>query len=210
MREVSHPGMAGEGIDYLHSYYSSRPRLDWNRCGQAAIATLLDYHGLDPYGLRKPIYDEKDGRHHWVDGEIIDRICEEFPPNHLFGLFGTTPRQLARALRSAGLEANWAASRDEGEGCRRIWEEVKRAVAAGLPVITIMDMGKLGGRPLTAHWGVVYRIEDSIVHLANTRNITVVPEARFLRAFKCWFMPPYFNHCAVFARPKTVGPSQAS
>jgi hypothetical protein len=190
------------GIDYLHPYHSSRPRVDWNRCGQAAVATLLDYHGLDPYGLKKPIYDEKDGRHHWSDGEIVDRICGEFPPDHLFGLFGTTPGQLARALRSAGLEASWAASRNE-DGRQKIWNEVKRSVEAGLPVIVIMDMGKLGGRPLTAHWGVIYRIEASTAHLANTENITMVPEARLLRAFRCWFMPPRFHHCAVFARPHT-------
>jgi hypothetical protein len=190
------------GIDYLHSYHSSRPRTDWNKCGQAAIATLLDYHRIDPYGLKKPIYDEKDGRRHWVDGEIIDRICEDFPPDHLFGLFGTTPGQLAKALRFAGLEASWAASRDEGR--QRIWEEVKRSVGVSLPVIVTMDIGRLGGRPLTAHWGVIHRIEDSTVYLANTKNITMVPEARFLRAFKCWFMLPRFHHCAVFARPKTA------
>src|SRR5215207_7684167 len=63
------------GIDYLHSYHSSRPRVDWNRCGQAAVATLLDYHGLNPYGLNKPIYDENDGHRHWANGEIIDRSC---------------------------------------------------------------------------------------------------------------------------------------
>jgi hypothetical protein len=185
----------------LHSYHSSRPRVDWNRCGQAAVATLLDYHGRDPYGLKKPIFDEKDGRYHWVDGEIIDRICEDFPPNHLFGLFGTTPGQLVEALRFAGLKASWAASTNKGEARQKIWEEIKRSIEAGLPVIVTMDMGKLGGRPLTAHWGVIYRIEDSNVHLANTKNITTVPEARFLRAFKCWFMLPRFHHCAVFARP---------
>lgn len=169
------------------------------------MATLLDHHGLDPYGLGKPIYDERDGRHHWADGEIIDRICKQFPPNHLFGLFGTTPSQLAKALRSAGLKVSWAASPDEGEGREKIWEEVKRSIEAGLPVIVIMDMGALGGRPLTAHWGVIYRIEGSNVHLANTKHITMVPEARFLRAFKCWFMLPHFHHCAIFARPQTVG-----
>jgi hypothetical protein len=194
----------GGGIDYLHSYHSWRPWVDWNRCGQAAVATLLDYHGLDPYGLKKPIFDEKDGRRHWADGEIIDRICEDFPPNHLFGLFGTTPGQLVRALRFAGLEASWAASRKIGKGRQIIWKEVKRSIEAGSPVIVTMNMGKLGGRPLTAHWGVLYRTEDANVYLANTRNITMVPEARFLRAFECWFMLPRFHHCAVFARPYTT------
>jgi hypothetical protein len=169
------------------------------------VATLLDYYGLDPYGLKKPNYDEIDGRLHWVDGEIIDRICEDFPPNHLFGLFGTTPGQLERALRYAGLEASWAASMNQGKGRQKIWEEVNRSVEAGLPVIVSMDMGRLGGPPLRAHWGVIYRIDDSYVHLANAKNITMVPEARFLRAFECWFMLPHFHHCAVFARPKTVG-----
>ena len=93
---------------------------------------------------------------------------------------------------------------------REIWEAVKRSAKAGLPVIVMMDSGKLGGRPLAAHWGVVHRIEDSTVYLANTRNVATVSETRFMRTFKCWFMPPRFNHCAVFARPKIGGPSQPS
>jgi hypothetical protein len=198
----AHPG---GGIGYLHSYHSSRPRVDWNRCGQAAVATLLDYHGLDPYGLNKPVYDENDGRRHWADGEIIDRIGDDLPPDHLFGLFGTTPGRLKRALRFAGLDARWVASTNKGERRQRIWEAIKTSVEADLPVIVAMDMGRLGGRPLSAHWGVVYRIEDSNVHLANTKNVTMAPEARFLRVFECWFMSPRFHHCAVFARPKTDG-----
>ena len=190
----------------MHPYHSLRPRVDWNRCGQAAVATLLDHHGLDPYDLRKPVYDEKDGRYHWEDGGVIDRISEDFPPDYLFGLLGTTPDRLARALESGGLEASWVSSRREDRG-REIWEGVERSVETGLPVIVIMDSGKLGGRPLAAHWGVVYRIEDSIVHLANSKNVTMVSEAHFLCAFKCWFMPPRFNHCAVFARKKADGPT---
>jgi hypothetical protein len=108
------------------------------------VATVFDYHGLDPYGLNKPIYDENDGRRHWADGEIIDRICEDFPPDHLFGLFGTTPGQLGKVLRSAGLEASWAASTNTGNGRQQVWQEVKRSVEASLPVIVSMDMGKLG------------------------------------------------------------------
>jgi hypothetical protein len=108
-------------------------------------------------------------------------------------------------LRSAGLEASWVASTNTGKGRQQVWEEVKRSVEARLPVIVSMDMGKLGGHPLSAHWGVIYRVGDSYVHLANTKNITMVPEVRFLRAFECWFMLPRFHHCAVFAHPKTIG-----
>ncbi|MDQ5811998.1 MAG: hypothetical protein M3358_14935, partial [Actinomycetota bacterium] len=78
--------------------------------------------------------------------------------------------------------------------------DVKRSAAAGLPVIVIMDVGKLGGRPFTAHWGVLYRVHNSTVRLANT-GMSRVPEELFLGAFPCRFMLPAFNHCAVFCRP---------
>ena len=188
------------GIDYLHPYHSSRPYVDWNKCGQTAVATLLDYHELNPYRLEKPVYDAKDGRYHWDDGGIVDRIKEDFPPNYFLGLFGTTGNQIRKALVSGGLEASVTASRDVREG-RDIWEKVKLSANSGLPTIVIMDLGKLGGRRFAAHWGVVYRVENSTVYLANCRNLSVVPEARFLRAFRCRFMPPGFNHCAVFSRP---------
>jgi hypothetical protein len=177
--------------------------VDWNRCGQAAVATVLDYHGLDPYGLPKPVYDERDCRYHWDDGEIIDRIKEEFPPDHALGLFGTTAGRIRDTLASAGLEAHTASSRRVREG-RRIWEDAKRSAAAGLPVIVIMAMGKLGGRPFTAHWGVLYRVHNSTVHLANT-GMSRVPEELFLHAFRCRSMLPTFNHCAVFCRPHRSG-----
>lgn len=185
---------------YLHSYHSSRPWVDWNRCGQAAVATVLDYHGSDPYGLEKPVYDAEDGGHHWDDGEIIDRIKADFPPDHAFGLLGTTARQIARALQFGGLETRIASSRDTAEG-RKILEEVKQAANEGRPVIVIMDRGKLGGRPFAAHWGVIYGAAGSEIRLANTKNITKVEESDFLRAFVCRFMPPAFNHCAIFSRP---------
>lgn len=30
----------------FHAYVNSRPGVDWNTCGQAAIASIADYHGL--------------------------------------------------------------------------------------------------------------------------------------------------------------------
>src|SRR5437773_8931697 len=36
----------------LHGYCNARPGIDWNTGGQAAVATVIDHHGLNPYGLR--------------------------------------------------------------------------------------------------------------------------------------------------------------
>ena len=68
-------------------------------------------------------------------------------------------------------------------------------------MIVLLDMGKLGGRPFSAHWAVVYRAEDSFVYLANCHRTPVVPEDLFLRAFRCRLMLDGFDCCAVFARP---------
>ena len=188
------------GTGYLHSYGGPRPLADFNTCGQAAVATVLDYYGLDPYGLPRPIYDEKDGRHHWRDCQIIDRIKERFPPDNFFGLFGTTGDQIRRALTDAGLDTRLAYSPTPDDG-RRIWEDVKLWMNAGWPVVVIVDRGKLGGRPFTAHWAVAHKVAGSRVYLANSKGRPVVLEERFVRAFRCRFMPARFNHCAVFSRP---------
>ena len=170
------------------------------------MATVLDYHRLDPYGLNKPIYDENDGHRHWADGEIIDRICADFPPDHLFGLFGTTPGQLGKVLRSAGLEVSWAASTNIGKGRQQIWEEVKRSVRSKLARHSLYGHEQAWRSSLECPLGRdLPSREIPYVHLANTKNIAMVPKARFLRAFECWFMLPRFHHCAVFAHPKTVG-----
>lgn len=191
------------GSEYLHSYAGTRRFADYNTCGQAAVAALLDYHALDPFGLRKTVHDARDGRYHWPDDRVIDRVKETFPPDNLFGLFGTTGDTIAEALAHAGLHARVASSADLQRG-RGIWESAKQHANAGNPVVAIVDRGKLGGRPFTAHWVVVHKVAGSRVYLANYRKGTttvVVPEATFVRAFRCRFAPAVFglNHCAVFA-----------
>ena len=191
--------MSSPWSEKIRSYHAHR-RQDWNRCGQAAVASLLDYHALGPFGDEEPAGRSVRGRRQWEAGEVIDLITESFPPDHFFGLFGTTAARIVAALRGYGLEAYAARSRGDAEG-RNTWSAVKRSVAEGLPVIVLLDVGKLGGRSFSAHWAVVYRVEDSLVHLANCRRAPVIPEDRFLRAFRCRLMLDGFDCCAVFARP---------
>jgi len=41
-------------LDYVHAYRNYRPDVDWNTCGQAAIATITDFWGINPWGLSRP------------------------------------------------------------------------------------------------------------------------------------------------------------
>ncbi len=66
------------------------------------------------------------------------------------------------------------------------------------PVITIVDRGKLGGRPFAPHWAVVYGAGEAGVRLANTSGVSVVPHEQFMKAFRCSFMPASLRHCAIF------------
>lgn len=191
--------MASSGLRHLHSYHAARPE-DWNRCGQAAVATLLDHHGLDPYGLERPVYDARDGRHHWRDGRVIDCISADFPPDKLLGWFGTTGGRLREALSHAGLEARVVRSTGTAGG-RGIWAEAKESVSAGEPVAVVLDLGKLGGRRFAAHWAVVYGVEGSLVRLANCRGLGRVAEPELLHAFRGRSVTAGLRQCAVFARP---------
>jgi len=191
---------AGTTLRYLHSYDSSRRWKDFNACGQAAVATLLDYHDCNPFGLEKSIYDPRDGRHHWENDAVIDRIKAEFPPDYFGGLFGTTPGRIAEALTAAGLRATASWSRDPAEGLR-IWREAKEWISSGYPVIAIVDRGKLGGQTFAAHWAVVYQVAGSVARLACTKNVAAVSEDQLLTSFACRFMPPPFNHATILCHP---------
>jgi hypothetical protein len=105
------------------------------------------------------------------------------PPDNLFSLFGTTGDQIGKALTDVGLQTHVAYSVNPSDE-REIWEDVKRWTNQGFPVIVIVDRGELGGRPLTAHWEIVYKVADSRVYLANSKGTPVIPEARFLCAFR--------------------------
>ena len=87
-------------INYLHCYANSRPDVDWNTCGTAAIATIADYWGKNPYNLARKEIDWNNSRWYWDDGEAIDAIINGgFGPDVVFG-WGTTGGRIVDALRS--------------------------------------------------------------------------------------------------------------
>ncbi|SNY39068.1 hypothetical protein [Paractinoplanes atraurantiacus] len=177
----------------LFAYRNYRAGVDWNTCGQAAIATIADFHGRDPYQL------PRQGNGHWDDGQAIDAvIAGGFGPDVVFGL-GSSGGRIRDALQSYGLTASVGYSGFASAGWQDQWATLKAYVSYRLPVPVLVDVGALGGSWWTAHWPVVYRIADGQVYMAAAAGSAVVDEATFLRAWHCWFLPYGFNHCAVYA-----------
>lgn len=188
---------AGAGLDYLHSYFSTASAGS-NICGQAAIATVLDYYGLDAYGLPRDRQDPRDGRLHWDNDAIIRKIASQFPPDVLWGLMGSSKELIVQALRNFGFRAQAGYSGVGSLGWGDQWEAMKRWVAAQLPVIALLDTGAIGGDFGQAHWVVVYRIDGNDVTVANWVRLPVIPVDQFLHAWHCQFLPLGSNHCGVY------------
>lgn len=175
----------------FHAYVNSRPEVDWNTCGQAAIASITDYHGLNPYNLPRV-------GQYWDDGQAIDAIINGgFGPDVVFG-WGTTGGRIRDALNSYGLNASVGFSGLFSSGWQDQWQSLNSYVLQDLPVPVLVDVGALGGSWWTAHWPIVYRIEGGYVYLGNPIGSSVVDESTFLSAWNCWFLPYGFNHCGVY------------
>lgn len=184
----------------FHAYVNSRPNVDWNTCGQAAIASMLDYHGRDPFGLPR-VNSGADGRMHWDDGTVIDNLINAgWGPDVIFG-FGTTGGRISDALRYYGLNQNYVEySGLFSAGWVELWDKLKYFLRVlETPVPVLVDIGALGGDWYTAHWPIAYRIGSSDeVYLANCPWSPIVDRDTFLRAWHCHFLPLGFNHCAVY------------
>jgi hypothetical protein len=183
----------GRQLLAFHAYVNSRLNVDWNTCGQAAIASMADFHGTNPYGLPRV-------GQYWDDGAAIDAtISGGFGPDVIFG-WGTTGGRIRDALLSYGRAASVGFSGLASAGWQDQWAALQTYVAQGLPVPVLIDVGKLRNGPWwTAHWPIVYRIENGLVYVGNCSWEPVIDESTFLSAWHCWFLPYGFNHCAVYS-----------
>jgi metacaspase-1 len=193
------PGrLARGGLEYVHSYRNSRPGIDSNTCGTAAIATIADYWGLDPLGLGRPDYDPRDGKSHWDSGEAIDAIKNAgLGPDVVFG-WGTTGGRIRDALLGYGLNATVGFSGLFSAGWEGQWTSLQNYVNENHPVPVMVDVGALGATWYQVHWSIAYKVADGKVSLGNAIGNSEPSVEDFLHAWHCWFLPYGFNHCAVY------------
>jgi hypothetical protein len=165
---------------------NARPGVDWNTCGQAAIATMLAHFRLGPFAVEARL----------ADGEAIDRLRRGFGPDMPLAL-GTTAFRIAAALRAHGLGVERI---DSGLGvcgddaCTRL----RAHVATGTPVPACVESRRLGGRT-GFHWVIVLEADDSGVRLGNGLGRDHLAWPEFMDAWACRALPPTHHHAALLA-----------
>lgn len=194
-------GSGGGGVPQplssFHAYANFRPQVDWNTCGQAAIASITDFHHKDPYSLPRT------SQGYWNDGEVIDAIkAGGFGPDVVFG-WGTTGGRVRDALNSYGLRARVGYSGFLFADWPSQWNSLLENVYYfRLPVPVLVDLGSLGGPAWTAHWPIAWRMDYTpsgmVIYLANCPWAPQVSQTQFLDAWACRQLPYGFNHCGVY------------
>jgi Ricin-type beta-trefoil lectin domain-like len=185
--------------DPFHAYVNARPDVDWNTCGTAAIATVTDFHHLDPLHLPRTT-TWLDGRAYWNDGQAIDAIIGAgFGPDVIFG-WGTTGGRIRDAFLSFGLSGSVGYSGAFSAGWQQLWSSLQSYLNANFPVPVMIDLGAIGGPAYGVHWAIAYRVDGAGVHLGNCPWNPSPSVDAFLSAWHCWFMPYGFNHCGVFSQ----------
>ena len=125
-----------DGVDTAHQY---------NACGQAAISTALTGVGAKPE-------DPSDG--------VMKDVYAHFPPDILFGKFGTSWKQVQRGLTSNHVKWRWV----EGE------DALMDTLRHGMLAMVMLDIGATvdeGWGSLGAHWTVIYAADQRGVYLSN-------------------------------------------
>ena len=149
------------------SFYASRALR--NGCAQAAVAWLLTFLRRSPYP---------------PGADLVAEIYRRYPPNTPFALFGTTPGRLERICHAYGLRtARWS-----GAGAR---ERLEAELAAGRPVVVLLDLARLGGG-IGFHYAVACSYNETGVTCANmlpTRRFSgeaqALPWSELMLAWKC-------------------------
>jgi hypothetical protein len=181
-----------------YSYENLAGPLYESTCGQAAMATVLDWFGLNPFGLPRVARgqgDADDGRLHFDNSAFVGELTRRYPPLELNTPWGrirlTLREDLARALDDFGLkcEQRWPRAFSSGEEARE--ELVDWLQRTGNPVITLLDIPKMWPQqsPYTLHWGVIYSCGQDGVAMASWHQTFGIPWNMFMRAWHCEGLP---------------------
>jgi hypothetical protein len=194
---------------YIHSYRN----IGIPNCGQAAVATLLDHWGYDPFHLPRHAPDPVNKMMYWADTTVIKLICEKYGNDT--GLFGATPNRVRSALIAfsdkkistdiyySGLNVSWTV----------LWDNLLALLNKGVIPIVLLECAPLakalGGwdaNPLTGHYVPVWGFRDGFVFIGNSlsppnKNYPdgnqAIPTGVFQEAWMCKTYPWPLNNVII-------------
>ena len=128
---------------HLLAAFTNQDAADPSRgCGKAAAGTLLAAWGHAVHGA--------------TGANAVRVLDETYPYDVMWGVFGTSPRQMQQMLTESGAQASWGS----GEA------GLRRELTAGRPVVVLQDTQPDWHR-VGLHWTVVYAFDDAGVYLTN-------------------------------------------
>ncbi len=180
------PGPAPSPLAQSFYSYSNLKTQENETCGQAALATLLDYFGLNPFNL--PRLRGQDGRPHFENETFVGALVRRYPPAKILSFRCTTPEQIENALLECGLHCERSAPDAYSDGQESRAELTDWIRKHRLPVLTLLDMPKLWPehyKAYTLHWGVIYSVGASGVAMASWHQNWAIEWPRFMASWHC-------------------------
>lgn len=176
------------GLPYYFSYDSYSQSAD-NTCGQAAIASAVDYYGLNPYNLQRK-FKGADGRLHFMPDEILGNVFRDFGPNWPLMNCVTVRETIMSAFNTYGLKCDEGYTPAFGNG-EDVRADLKNWMAANRPVIVLLDQGSkmFGGPAYVPHWCTVFGYDDNYVYVSSLGDMITATWQDFMDAWHCWFLP---------------------
>ena len=145
------------GVGSIFQYTNANTQYRDQNCGQAAVATMLTYHGKYPA----------------TNDDSLQIILEKPPFNPEIPITGgTSPGRVIHCCNNFGLNT-WS-----------LWgeAEMKKWIKARYPVIVVVDVSKVAGWGTGLHYTVVYAYDANNYWCTNWMGSAKVPKSVFLRS----------------------------
>jgi hypothetical protein len=174
----------------MYSYDNLEGSLYNNTCGIAAICSIVDYYGLNPFGLQRSVRGF-DNRMHFNNHEFLSKMLFQFPLTMVFSLKFTKGEQILKALRHFGIrcEEAYPAAYSNGEEVKTsLVDHIKKRKRPVIALVDLKDMG-LTKEDWQLHWGIIFDCGNAGVSLASWHEVYQVNWPHFMNGWHCKNLP---------------------
>lgn len=191
----------GVGVRYIHEFVNTLGIGHDNDCGQAAIATMMQFWNKNTHeDLSYNCYDSNDRRYYPGNNEMVNSVWKEYPADAPFKWW-TWKEQVANGLKGFGLSnvgVGYACFASNGQDA---WNNVYEWLKAGYPVVVLIDWGPLTGDNWLFHYSVLHYFDGERVYLTNMGGYNVLEWKLFMSSWWCRGLPYPNNFVYIVGQP---------